>query len=87
MLKRGVYSWSICAICLFVMSAPLFAEDSADSLYAGAKTNENLRKYGEAKAAYQQIIRKYPNSPVAENARLRLFRCNVLEFLAAGNDA
>jgi tetratricopeptide (TPR) repeat protein len=87
MLKRGGYLLGICAICLFITSLPLFAEDPADSLYAQAKTNENLRKYEEAKAAYQQIIEQYPNSPAAENAGLRLSQCNALEFLAAGNDA
>jgi TolA-binding protein len=87
MLKRGGYLLGICAICLFITSLPLFAQDQADSLYAQAKANENLQKYEEAKAAYQQIIVQYPKSPVTENARLRLSRCNALEFLAAGNDA
>jgi TolA-binding protein len=87
MLRRGVYSWSICAICLFVVSAPLFAQDQADSLYADAKAIESQGKREEAKAAYQQIIEQYPNSPVAKDAGLRLSRCNALEFLAAGNDA
>jgi TolA-binding protein len=73
--------------CIFCFSNATVQADPADSLYAGAKTNEGLRKYGEAKAAYQQIIVQYSSSPVAENARLRLSRCNTLEFLAAENDA
>jgi len=38
MLKHGVYSLGICAICLFVISVPLFAEVQADPLYAAGLT-------------------------------------------------
>jgi TolA-binding protein len=86
MTKNITFTASL-VLFIFCFSNATVQADPADSLYAAAKTDENLRKYEEAKAAYQQIIVQYPSSPVAENARLRLSRCNALEFLAAGNDA
>jgi outer membrane protein assembly factor BamD (BamD/ComL family) len=87
MLKRGVYLLSICAICLFIISVPLFAEDQAESLYADAKALQKQGKDVEAKAAYQQVIQQYPNSPAARGAELKLLGYEVRSLVVDGKDA
>jgi len=65
MLKRGVYSLCICAICLFVISVPLFAEVQADPLDAAGLTVTESEK-----AEFLKLSTKYnPKTISVEKCR------------------
>ena len=46
--------------------------DSAETLFETAKLEEMQRNFTHAETLYKEIIRKYPNSPLARSATERL---------------
>jgi tetratricopeptide (TPR) repeat protein len=74
MLKRGVYLLGVCAICLFIISIPLFAEDIAIpqpvlDLQQAAKLCTENKDFNLAQENYQAIILNFPKTDYAMDAQ------------------
>jgi tetratricopeptide (TPR) repeat protein len=74
MLKRGVYSLGICAICLFITSVPLFAEDQSVpqqvlDLQQAARLSTENKNFNLAQEKHQEIILNFPKTNYAMDAQ------------------
>ncbi len=88
MTKKITFTTSLLYVLhIFCFSIATVQADQADSLYADAKALQSQRKHPDAKAAYQQIIRQYPNSPSARGAELKLLGYEVRSLVVDGKDA
>ncbi|MDD5134218.1 MAG: tetratricopeptide repeat protein, partial [Phycisphaerae bacterium] len=55
-------------------------------LYGIANQYEELKKDNEANSIYGRILAQFPDSPVADDARLHFLRYKVLKLIADGNE-
>jgi TolA-binding protein len=63
------------------------ANQALDNLLQTAIEAEKQSEYGQAKNAYQQIIKRFPNTALVKRAQLDLARMNILSSLKSGDGA
>ncbi|MGD0078302.1 MAG: tetratricopeptide repeat protein [Sedimentisphaerales bacterium] len=56
--------------------------DLPDTLYWIAERYERVSRFAEAKLGYERIVQNFPNSPMADKAKLGIVRAEVMALIA-----